>query len=242
MYDGWKIFVISLVVALIVSTGVCLSFYFVFVPYWEARDTLIEVPKVTELTLEEASLILSSRHLLVTVEKAEDPGVPKGRVISQDPPASYRTKRGEVVKLKVSSGTSLAEVPSLSGVSVDEATRLLNLRELEVGRTTKKHSGSIPRNHIISTNPQSGIQVERGSTVDLTVSTGNEMVKVPRLYGKTLANAKAILEDRGLRRGSVNWVTSEDHAFDVVISQSPRPGTSVPKGSGVDVTANKEAY
>lgn len=242
MYDGWKIFVISLIVSLIVSIGVCVLFFFIFVPYWDQRSASIEVPKVTDLTLEEASLILNNRGFLITIEEAEDPGVPEGRVISQSPPASYRLRKGEAIKLRVSGGSPLVEMPSLVGVSVDEAIRLLSLKGLKPGETTKEPSESVHPDHVISHTPRSGTLIEKGSAVDLIVSIADEKVKVPRLYGKSLSGAKSILAASGLKLGNVGRTTSEEHAFDIVISQFPKPGAKVSKGSGVDLTINREAY
>ena len=241
MYDGWKILVISLIVALIVSVGVCLLFFFLFVPYWQGRDAGIEVPLVTDLTLEEASLILNNRGLLITIEKAEDSSIPEGVVISQSPPAGFRMKRGEPVKLMVSSGAGLVEVPLLKAVSVVEAIKLLNRKGLEVGQTERVISESIPPEHVISTSPQGGTMTEKGSVIDLTVSSGQEKVTVPRLFGKSLASAKSALAATGLKLGSVKSATDEEYAFDIVISQSPKSGSQVAKGSAVDVTMNREA-
>lgn len=242
MYDGWKIFAISFIIALIVSTAVSGLFFFIFVPYWEGRSKSVDVPKVTDLTLTEASSILTSRNLLVSVEEAEDLSIPKGRVISQNPPAGSKVKKGDVVRLKVSSGMPTVEVPSLAGVSLKEAIELLNLKGLHLGKTKHQPSQSFPANFVISSSPPSGARVAKGSSVDLVVSTEIEKVKVPRLYGKSLERAKAILESQNLKLGNVSWITSEEHQFDIVISQSPKPGTMVPKGSSVDITINREAY
>jgi serine/threonine-protein kinase len=242
MYDGWKVFVISLVVSLVVALAVCALFFFIFVPYWEQRSASVEVPKVTDLTLEEASLILNNRGFMITIERAENPRVPEGTVISQSPPATYRFRKGEAVKLTVSTGASLVEMPSLVGVSVDEAIRLLSLKGLKPGETQKEPSESIQPDHVVSHTPQSGTLVEKGSIVDLVVSVKSEKVKVPRLYGKSLSGVKSILSASGLELGNVKWAVSEEHAFDIVISQYPKPGVEVPEGSGVDITINREAY
>jgi serine/threonine-protein kinase len=241
MYDGWKIVVISLIVAIIVSIGVCSLFFFVFVPYWEGRGVGVEVPQVTDLTLEEASLILNNRGLLITIEKAEDSSIPEGMVISQSPPANFRMRRGEPVKLMVSSGAPLVEVPSLEAVSLAEAVKLLDLNGLEAGQTKRVISESIPAEHVISTNPQGGTMVERGSVVDLTVSIGREQVSVPKLFGKSLASAKSALAAKGLKLGSVTSATDEEYAFDIIISQFPKSGNQVSKGSAVDVVVNRES-
>ena len=241
MYDGWKILVISLIVAFIVSIGVCSLFFFLFVPYWEERSAGVEVPAVTDLTLEEASLILNNRGLLITIEKAEDSSIPEGVVISQSPPANFRMRKGEPVKLMVSSGAGLVEVPSLKAISVVEAIKLLNRKGLVAGQTERIASEAIPLDHVISTNPQGGTMIEKGSVIDLTVSSGYEKVSVPKLFGESLASAESILAANGLKLGSVKSTTNEEYAFDIVISQSPKSGSQVSKGSAVDVTVNREA-
>ncbi len=242
MYDGWKIVVISFIISLVMAILVCTAFFFIFVPYWESRDATIQVPGVTGLSVEEASLILSSRDLLVTVDRAEDPSVPKGVVISQVPVEGYAIERGEVVRLKVSSGASTIEVPPLVGLSLEEARRLLVLKGLKMGSVEQQHSPSTPEDEVISTDPASGVLVEKESSVNLVVSLGGEMVSVPRLYGETLEDARLMLRSRGLKAGKVSYTVSEEHSFDIIISQSPTAGSEVPEGSEVDMTVNREAY
>jgi serine/threonine-protein kinase len=242
MYDGWKIVVISFIISLVIAILVCTAFFFIFVPYWESRNATVEVPRVTGLSVEEAGLLLSSRELLVSVDRATDPSVPKGVVISQIPEAGYAMEKGEVVRLKVSSGVSATEVPPLVGVSLEEARRLLILKGLSVGSVEKEHSASAPEDQVISTDPEPGALVERDSPVNLVVSLGGELVAVPRLYGKDLQAARSILRSRGLKTGNVEYTVSEEHSFDIIISQSPRAGSEVPEGSEVDVTVNREAY
>jgi serine/threonine-protein kinase len=242
MYDGWKIVVISFIISLVMAVLVCTAFFFIFMPYWESRNATIDVPRVTGLSVEEASLILSSRELLVTVDRATDPSVPKGVVISQVPEPGYAIERGEVVRLKVSSGPPTIEVPPLAGLSLEEARRLLVLKGLKVGSVEEQHSPEASENEVISTDPESGVRIERESAVNLIVSLGGEVVAVPRLFGKSLEDARSILRSEGLVLGDVDYTVSEEHSFDIIISQSPTAGSEIPEGSQVDVTLNREAY
>jgi len=242
MYDGWKILVISFLVSVAVAVVVCVLFFFFFVPYWEARTASVEVPKVTDLSVEEARTLLLSGGFLVAVEEIEDPRTPRGKVTSQDPPAGVRTKKQQIVRLKVSSGLETVEVPMLVGIPIQEAVELLIRKGLKHGETSSKPSASLSADLVISSEPKGGTVVPRGTTVDLAVSSGTRQVKVPRVLGRTLTAARTILEGSNLRLGEVNWVTSEEHAFDIVISQSPEAGTTVSQGSTVDITINREAY
>jgi beta-lactam-binding protein with PASTA domain len=49
-----------------------------------------------------------------------------------------------------------------------------------------------------------------------------------------------LLEESGLELGSKSYTTSGEHAFDIVISQSPQPGVMIEKGSKVNITINRE--
>jgi len=94
---------------------------------------------------------------------------------------------------------------------------------------------------VIRTVPEAGSKVPEVFSVELVVSEGAPLVTVPSLYGKTVSAARRILEARGLKLGSVNYVTDVERPFDIIIGQSPKAGSSVPKGSKVNVTVNAEA-
>jgi hypothetical protein len=63
-------------------------------------------------------------------------------------------------------------------------------------------------------------------------------VGVPRLVGMTMARAKRVLSDRGLR-GSVTYKTTAQYASGTVISQSRKAGTSVAPGAVVSLVIAK---
>ena len=152
---------------------------------------------------------------------------PDGTVLSADPAPGARLKPGTAVALVVSKGPDLLPVPAVTGQSLERATTSL----AEAGfRTSSKQvfSERVPSGQVVSQTPADGRAV-RDSTVALTVSKGPELLVVPDLRGRTGPQAAAALKALGL----------DGRAFDLpdgqgtVVTQSPRAGSTVRRGSVV---------
>lgn len=63
--------------------------------------------------------------------------------------------------------------------------------------------------------------------------------KVPGLIGKTVGEAQAALAGRDLVLGDVHYAYSSSQPKDRIFQQDPNKGTTVPKGSAVDVVVSK---
>jgi serine/threonine-protein kinase len=96
--------------------------------------------------------------------------VPAGRVISTDPAGGTSAKRGSVVTVVVSSGVEQVQVPNVVGQTEDNATQTLRSRGLEVGISTRALPAGDPNNgRVVAQDPSSGVRVDAGSTVEITV-------------------------------------------------------------------------
>jgi serine/threonine-protein kinase len=88
---------------------------------------------------------------------------------------------------------------------------------------------------VISTTPQAGQQVDKGSPVQIIVGKAKapEQVQVPgNLVGMSLKDARKTLQDTGLQVGNVSG-SQDDNAL--VLTSDPAPGTTVDKGSAVNL-------
>lgn len=94
--------------------------------------------------------------------------------------------------------------------------------KIEYQRTDKYSAGSV-----ITQDPAAGKKVKKGSTVVLTVASPEEEIKVPDVYGKTLAQAKSLLKTEKLENIEVKEVPNDDVETGLVISTSPARGTSM---------------
>jgi hypothetical protein len=137
----------------------------------------------------------------------------------------------------VPSPVETALVPDVDGKSVDDATAELQTAGLEVSVQTKL-TNQARKGTVVFTAPLPGSSVEVGDTVTLTVA--KPLPKVPKVVGKTIANAKQALRNAGFEVGKVTQQTSSKKKG-TVISQSPDAGISARPGRAVSLVTAKPA-
>lgn len=130
------------------------------------------------------------------------------------------------------------DMPSLVGLSYDEAVRTLEQNELQVGRVQEEASEDIDEGMITRHDPEAGAQVTKGDEVDIWTSTGPAEAEIPDVSGETLTAATEILKEAGFEVGDVTRVFDEDAEKDTVISQSPAAAEKAPKGSKINMTVS----
>ena len=90
-------------------------------------------------------------------------------------------------------------------MSYDEAAQALSAKGFAVTRSDD-FSDTVPVDKVIGTNPAAGTSQARGSSVQISVSKGPELVTVPDLKGKTLEAAQAQLVALGLDVDTVGYL------------------------------------
>lgn len=129
----------------------------------------ISVPNVTGLKVEAAKRVLTTANLRPQVQQVAS-DKPAGVVVSQDPAEGENVARNEQVFLSVSKGPSLVAVPSLRGLTLENATQRL----ADVGLVARiiRVSSSEPEGTVIAQDPAGGQKVKKGSAVRINVSEG----------------------------------------------------------------------
>ncbi len=102
-------------------------------------------------------------------------------------------------------------------------------------KVTRANSATVGENNVIKTDPAGGSKVKKGSTVTLTVSSGQSKVQVPNVLNLPQATATAALKQAGL-----NWTINSvpgtaGQTAGNVIATDPAPLTSVPKETSVQL-------
>jgi beta-lactam-binding protein with PASTA domain/tRNA A-37 threonylcarbamoyl transferase component Bud32 len=131
----------------------------------------IDVPDVVGVDVDDARATLERAGFLVQTVSQPDDSRPAGRVVRQDPRAGTQAPRGSTVRLTVSTGREKVQVPSVVGKEANEAAAELSRAGLRV-RTVNEMSTSFEANRVIRTDPAGGLQVDRGTTVTMVVSSG----------------------------------------------------------------------
>ena len=117
-------------------------------------------------------------------------------------------------------------IPDVTNIAEKAAESKLEAAGLQVGKIIRRQSDDIKKGRGIATKPTAGNSLERGKSVDLIVSSGSSMVKVPDMVGKNYAEAAEKLENMGF-----NVVREDQYSNKVdenqVISQSIAAGVEV---------------
>lgn len=195
------------------------------------------VPDVVGQPLLSAQAMLRDRGFDVTpVYTASSKS--QGVVISQSLAPGSRARKGTRITLTVSKGGQGPHgqgvtVPSVVGESLASATATLQSRGLKVRHQTVD-SGK-PANQVVAQTPVGGTSVVKGATVNLTISSGPTQATVPDVVGETAQQATQDLVAAGFKV-TQQFVTVSDPSDDnVVTSQNPAGGSSIPRGSTVTI-------
>lgn len=155
--------------------------------------------------------------------------VPTNTVISTSPPTGERIYEGDELTVRISLGKKIntVSVPDLRGLNEAAARSLLKDNGLVLGSITYRQS-SIAAGKIISQSYSPYASLPEGSSVDITVSLGNEVTekRVPNLYGLTVSEAAQKLAEVGLVVGNV-YTVSSGAPTGTVITQTPIAETPI---------------
>ena len=136
----------------------------------------IEVPSVTGSTAENAESTLTAQGFTVSKEYAYDNSVVQGNVISQSPASGSSAKKGDTITITISQGAEPAVVPNVVGQTEDNAKAMLSNVGLNYN-ITSVYSSTVEAGYVVEQNITAESQVQKGTTVNLTVSLGAEPVE-----------------------------------------------------------------
>ena len=150
-----------------------------------------EVPNVVEMHEEDALAALDEAGLKSEISYVNDDSDP-GTVLAQSPEAGTGVAPDSAVKLRISEGPPPSPMPNMAGLTIEQASNVLNQNRLELGETTEENSATVPAGVIISSSPDAGTTVPVGTTVDFVISTGK--VTVPDVVGMYYGDAVSLLQ------------------------------------------------
>ena len=145
----------------------------------------------------------------------------------------------KVVMPQIVGHGNVVVVPDVVEVSVEEAEHLLEESDLLLVKESEIFDPVVPEEYIISQKPRAYSKVKRGRRIRVVVSKGSEQLIVPDVTrGISLRQAEIELKSSGFELGYVAYQFSDDIHKGVVISQSPPPNGSAPRGSLINVTVS----
>jgi beta-lactam-binding protein with PASTA domain/tRNA A-37 threonylcarbamoyl transferase component Bud32 len=156
--------------------------------------------------------------------------IPLDAVVAVEGEVPAELPRGTALPLVVSDGPEPRTVPEFRvGASYNVVAAELRDNRLVPVRVNE-FSDDVPLGGVISLSEEPGTQVPRDSEITVVVSKGPDLVAVPDVRGRTLAQAEAALEEAGLVLGQ-DCCNSKGK----VVTTDPAPGTKVRRGTEVNV-------
>jgi eukaryotic-like serine/threonine-protein kinase len=191
----------------------------------------VRVPSVARLPQKQAIDDLQDADLRVTAEHQSSDEIDPGFAIRTVPRAGEEVERDTRVTLFVSTGPEQVTVPDVIGLSGDSAESSLAAEGF--GVAVQEQESAEPEGEVIAQSPGGGTEVDRGTTVTITVSTGIEQVDVPNVIGLSPRDAEGQLRSAGLTPVRSEADVTDPDEDGVVIDQRPGAGVELDEGAQV---------
>ncbi len=166
---------------------------------------------------------------------------PQGVILTQVPEAGTLVKRGRNVKIVVSAGTKMSEVPGVYGLPLAQASIALQKAGFQAGEIFWVRVDTLPKNTAVETIPAKGAMLPAGSKVSIAVNQGEEenIFVMPSFMGLPLERARERIEELGLVLEDIKRVKEERYLPNTVLEQKPPQGSQVFRGERVKLTVSK---
>ncbi|MFF8320455.1 Stk1 family PASTA domain-containing Ser/Thr kinase [Streptomyces bobili] len=230
--------ILLIVAAVLVLLGAILIGKWAFDGESAGNDT-VAVPSLLGKTEAQARQQLANIDLkvgTVTPKPCEDQA--KGNICDQDPDPKIEVEKNSAVNLVVSTGAPKVTVPSVLGKTVEEAKKLLE-DEYQLVVETKQEISAEPPGTVTGQDPRLGTEVEKGSTVTLTVAKAEDKATVPDVLNQSCDQAKAQMEANNLVGNCVEVETQDPNLVGKVIGTTPQANSKADKGSQVQIQIGK---
>src|SRR5690606_13764838 len=121
----------------------------------------------------------------------------------------------------------LGPLPSVSGLTYDEAAAALDAVGVIGIEGSRSFDDSIPLDRVIRSEPQvAGAPVRPGDTVLIVISKGVDLVDIPDIIGESLNQAKKLLEAAGFSV-KIDAKGIPKGFYDVAVVESYSPGQDI---------------
>jgi serine/threonine-protein kinase len=130
-------------------------------------------------------------------------------------------------------------VPSLAGLTTNQAKSQLEDLGLNLDIASEEFSEDIPEGKVITSQPAGGGRVAPNGTVAVTVSRGKERYAVPNLQGLKIEVAENLLKDNKLILGEVVEEFSTEFPKGFIMRSAPTAGERIKRDSQVNIFVSK---
>ena len=172
----------------------------VYVSMGEEKDELPAMAPMQGMTKEVAQNYIDALKgdLVAKYEEIFDDKIPAGQVVKTDPQQGAPLERGQTVVIYLSKGADKVKVPNIIGKSRDQAERLLNNNGFKNIRFETEESDQA-KDTVTRLSVNVNEALDLNTEIVVYLSEGVIRERVPLVEGKTLEEAKKLLNDRGFK-------------------------------------------
>jgi serine/threonine-protein kinase len=156
----------------------------------------------------------------------------KGKVIETNPPANSTTAITNVITIVVGSGPGTKSVPEVTGLSPEDAQKILSGNEFKAPPIIVQVDGLRgTQGQVMGTVPAAGETVPVDTPIQVQVSRGNQFT-MPDLRGRFWDDAFPYLQSLGWQNNGPNFIKGPNaqnsgQPSNAVVTQDPAAGTPI---------------
>ncbi|WP_217185208.1 Stk1 family PASTA domain-containing Ser/Thr kinase [Streptomyces sp. AC495_CC817] len=231
---------------LLVLAGVLVLIGAVLIGQWmfsgnDAGNDTLKAPNFVGQSEAEAKQAATNVDLKVQISQKPCENQKKGNVCEQNPQPGLEVKKGDTINLVVSTGAPKVAVPSVIGDQIEDAKDKLEGKDYEFVVETKTKESPEEAGTVLDQNPTTGKEVEKGSTITLTVAKAEEKATVPTVTGRSCDAAKSQMEANNLVGTCTEVETQDPNLVGKVVATNPEAGSELNKGDTVTIQIGKAA-
>jgi beta-lactam-binding protein with PASTA domain len=231
------LFAAAVVLVFGVSTYICFNFF--------VRGRSVSTPNLVGRSVGDAKAICSDLGVSLLVDPdhvRNSDKIAAGNVVWQNRPpgATNLVKRGTDIRVELSAGPLVLQVPDLSGQS--PRTALLRLGQLNLKLDNLAYFDSVVGQGIVAEEPPKGTVVAAQKPVSLLVAVPAAPLPyvMPDLIDHPLDTVRPVLEGRGLTVSNVKFESYPGIADGIIIRQFPLRGAPVSGRDPITVVVSRQ--
>jgi serine/threonine-protein kinase len=207
------------------------------------KGDIVSVPDISGKTVAEARAELGRKKLSLQEKGVEfNDRFERGEIISQEPPAGSKIRVDRFVRVVLSGGSEMVEVPALVGRSMEAASKILGESGLQRGLIAQIHTPQYAAGRIIAQEPAPGeAKIKRATPIQFLVSQGEAEPKymMPDLIGRKFRPTITRLQDLGFKVADIRYSYYPGLDSGIIIKQFPPHGYGIARRSLISLEVSR---